>query len=168
MIKVAILSAWLITTPFMWFAATQSFATVDRILRTAKPQFLEATKGMAEGQTRVVLRHLASEINRAYFWGYGLAQAVFGVVLLFLLWRETPRDTLGFGVVCAILGLVLILTLVITPMIASLGRSIDFVSRNPPPPVMPRFWALHGAFTGLDGVKFLAGLGLLIRWILRA
>jgi hypothetical protein len=32
---------------------------------------------------------------------------------------------------------------------------------------MPRFWALHGAFTGLDGLKFLAGLGLLIRWILR-
>jgi hypothetical protein len=33
---------------------------------------------------------------------------------------------------------------------------------------MPRFWALHGAFTGLDGVKFPAGLGLLIRWIVRA
>jgi len=25
----------------------------------------------------------------------------------------------------------------------------------------------HGSFTGLDGVKFLAGLGLLIRWIFR-
>jgi hypothetical protein len=167
MIKVAILSAWLVATPFMWFAATQSFATADRILRSANPQFLEATKGMAEGQTRVVLRHLASEINRAYFWGYGLAQVVFGGALLLLLWRETPRDSLGFGVVCAMVGLVLILTLVITPMIVSLGRSIDFVPRNPPPPVMPRFWALHGAFTGLDGVKFLAGLGLLIRWILR-
>jgi hypothetical protein len=35
------------------------------------------------------------------------------------------------------------------------------------PPVMPRFRALHGAFTGLDGVKFVAGLGLLVRWILR-
>ena len=68
--------------------------------------------------------------------------------------------------VCGMLGLVLVLTLVLTPMIVSLGRSIDFVPRNPPPPVMPRFWALHGAFTRLDGVKFLAGLRLLIRWIL--
>jgi hypothetical protein len=168
MLKVAILSAWLVATPFMWFAATQSFATVDRILRTANPRFVEAAKGMAEGQTRVVLRHVASEINRAYFWGYGLAQAVFGGVLLLLLWHETPRDSLGFGVVCAMMGLVLILSLVLTPMIVSLGRSIDFVPRNPPPPGMPRFWALHGAFTGLDGVKFLGGLGLLIRWILRA
>jgi hypothetical protein len=65
------------------------------------------------------------------------------------------------------MGLVLILTFAITPMIISLGRSIDFVPRNPPPPVMPRFRALHGAFTGLDGLKFLGGLGLMIRWILR-
>lgn len=168
MLKVAILSAWLTLTLLMWFAATRSFATVDRVLRTANPQFLEATKGMAEGQTRGVLRHLASEINRTYFWGYGLAQIVLGAVLLLLVWRERPRDFLGLGVICTMLGLVLILTLVLTPMIVSLGRSIDFVPRNPPPPVMPRFWALHGAFTGLDSVKFLAGLGLLIRWILRA
>ena len=167
MIKVAILSAWLATTPFMWFAATKSFATVDRVLQTADPRFVEATKGMAEGQTRVVLRYAASEVNRTYFWGYGLAQAILGGVLLLLLWRETPRDSVGFGVVCTMMGLVLILTLVLTPMIVSLGRSIDFVPRNPPPPVMPRFWALHGAFTGLDGAKFLAGLGLLLRWILR-
>jgi len=167
MLKVAILTAWLTLTPLMWFAATKSFSTVDRVLRTANPQFVEATKGMAESQTRTVLRHVASEINRAFFGGYGLAQAVLGGVLLLLLWRERPRDSLGLGVVCAMLGLALILALVLTPMIVSLGRSIDFVSRNPPPPVMPRFWALHGAFTGLDGVKFLAGLSLLVRWILR-
>jgi hypothetical protein len=167
-IKVAILSTWLTLTLIMWFAATKSFATAERILRTANPQFVEATKGMAEGQARLVLRYLASEINRAYFWGYGAAQAVLGGLLLLVLWRETPRDSLGFIAVCGMMGLVLILTLVFTPMIVALGRSIDFVPRNPPPPVMPRFWALHGAFTGLDGVKFVAGLGLLIRWILRS
>jgi hypothetical protein len=167
MIKVAILSAWLTLTPVMWFAATKSFSTVDRVLRTANPQFVEATKGLAEGQSRAVLRYAASEINRTFFWGYGFAQVVLGGVLLLLLWRATPRDSLGFGVVCVMLGLILILTLVLTPIIVSLGRSIDFVPRNPPPPVMPRFWALHGAFSGLDGLKFLAGLGLLIRWIVR-
>jgi len=168
LLKVALLSAWLILTPVMWFAATRSFSTVDRVLRAANPQFSEATKGMAEGQARVVLRHLASEINRSFFWAYGLTQIVLGGALLLLLWRTAPRDALGFGVTCFMLGLVLILTLVVTPMIVSLGRSIDFVPRNPPPAVMPRFWALHGAFTGLDGVKFLAGLGLLVRWIIRA
>jgi ABC-type dipeptide/oligopeptide/nickel transport system permease subunit len=104
MIKAAILSAWLAATLLMWFAATKSFAAVDRVLRNANPQFVEAAKGMAEGQTRVVLRHLASEINRAYFRGYGLAQVVLGAVLLLLLWRETPRDSIGLGVVCTIWG----------------------------------------------------------------
>ena len=167
LLKVAILSAWLMLTPVMWYAASKSFSTVDRVLQTANPQFSQATKGMAEGQARVVLRHLASEINRSFFWSYGLAQIVLGGALLLLLWRAIPRDSLGLGVVCFMVGLVLILTFVLTPMIVSLGRSIDFVPRTPPPPEMPRFWALHGAFTGLDGVKYLAGLGLLVRWVLR-
>ncbi len=65
------------------------------------------------------------------------------------------------------LVLSVILTIVITPWIVSLGRTIDFLPRNPPPPVMPQFWALHGSFTGLDGVKMLAGFALLSRWIFR-
>jgi hypothetical protein len=165
LIAIVLLSVWLAATLFIWFAATKSFATVERVLRSANPQVTEITKPLAEGQARLLLRYLASEINRTYFWGYGVAQLVLGLLLALLLWRQTPRDTIGLAVACTMLGIVLVLTLVITPLLVSLGRSIDFVPRNPPPPVMPRFWALHGAFTGLDGLKFLAGLGLLIRWI---
>jgi len=166
LLAIAILSAWLAATLFIWFAATQSFATVERVLKSPHPQFAEATKTLNEGQTRVVLRYLASEMNRTYFWGYGAVQILLGLVLFLVLWRQTPRDAIGVGVVCCMLVVALALTFVVTPWIISLGRSIDFVPRTPPPPVMPRFWALHGAYTGLDGVKFLAGLGLLIRWIL--
>lgn len=166
LLSIAILSAWLAATLFMWFAATRSFATVERVLKNPNPQFSEATKSLDEGKVRVVLRYLASEINRTYFWGYGGVQVLLGLILFLLLWRQTPRDAVGVGVVCGMLAVTLVLTLVVTPWIISLGRSIDFVPRTPPPPVMPRFWALHGAYTGLDGVKFLAGLGLLIRWIL--
>ncbi len=165
LIAIVLLSVWLAATLFMWYAATQSFRTVDRVLRKPNPEFTQAAQPLAEGAPRVLLRYMASEINRTYFWGYGAAQIVLGILLALLLWRQTPRDTIGLGVVCTMLGLALVLTLVITPLIVSIGRSIDFVPRNPPPPVMPRFWTLHGSFTGLDGVKFLAGLGLLIRWI---
>jgi len=166
-LAVAILGAWIASTLCMWFAATRSFSTVENILRRAEPQFVEATKPMGEGPTRVVLRHTASEINRTLFWGYGALQIALGAILLLLLWRQTPRSAVDVGVVAAMLALAVILTLGVTPLLVSLGRSIDFVPRNPPPPVMPRFWALHGAFTGLDGVKLLAGIGLLTRWILR-
>jgi len=166
-LAVAILGAWLASTLAMWFAATRSFRTVDRALKSGAPQFLDLTKPLGEESTRVAARYIASEINRALFWGYGALQIVLGVLLFVLVWRETPRRSVDVGVTALMLALSVVLTLVITPLIVSLGRGLDFVPRNPPPPVMPRFWALHGSFTGLDGVKLLAGLGLLIRWVLR-
>src|SRR5271157_4848615 len=166
-LTVAILGAWIASTLCMWFAATRSFSTVESVLTRAEPQFLETTKPLGEASTRVVIRYMASEINRTLFRGYGALQIGLGAILFLLLWRQTPRNTVDIGVVATMLVLSVILTLVITPLITSLGRSIDFLPRNPPPPVMPRFWVLHASFTGLDGAKLLAGIGLLIRWILR-
>ena len=165
-VAIALLGMWLGWTVFMWFAATRTFRTVDRVLNSPNRQFAAATQPLGHDETRVVLRHLASEINRTFFGAYGVAQILLGIVLLILIWRQTPRDTLALVLASVMLGLVLILTSVITPQIISLGRSIDFLPRNPEPAVMPRFWMLHGAFTGLDGVKLLAGLVLLARWII--
>jgi len=164
---VALLGAWIMSTLCMWFAATRSFSTVDSVLDRAEPQFVALTNSLGSDSTRVVLRYMASEINRTLFWGYGALQIGLGAILFLLLWRRTPRNHIDIGVAATMLGLGIILTLVITPLLVSIGRSIDFLPRNPPPPVMPRFWTLHGSFTGLDGVKLLAGFGLLIRWIFR-
>ena len=166
-LAVAILGAWIMSTLCMWFAATRSFATVDAVMLSRQSQLVEITRPMGEPSTRMVLRHMASEINRSVFWGYGALQIGLGAALLLLIWTQKPRNHIDVGVVATMLALSVILTLVITPLIVSVGRSIDFLPRNPPPPVMPHFWALHGSFTGLDGVKLVAGIGLLFRWIFR-
>ena len=166
-VAVALLGAWIMSTLCMWFAATRSFATVESVLKNPTPQFVEITKPLPEGSTRVLLRHMASEINRSLFWGYGAAQIAFGAILLLIVLRQTPRHTLDIGLVAAMLVLAVVLTLVLTPLLVSVGRSIDFLPRNPLPPQMPRFWMLHGAFTSLDGIKLLAGISLMSRWILR-
>jgi hypothetical protein len=165
-LAIAILSLWIGLTLAMWFVATRSFRTVDRVLSQPGPEFSRAVQPLGPDQTRVTLRHLASEINRTLFDAYGWAQVVLGVLLVLVLWRQTPRDTIGLAVAWLMLGLVLILTFFIQPAIVSIGRSIDFVPRQPAPPLIARFWMLHGAFTGLDGVKCLAALGLLLRWVL--
>ncbi len=167
-LAVAILAAWIMSTLCMWFAATRSFATVDRIIKGDRPEFVEITKPLEAPSLLMVVRHTASEINRSVFWGYGVLQIVMGAALLLLLWKQQPRNHIDVAVAATMLILAIILTVVITPWVVSLGRSIDFLPRNPPPPVMPHFWALHGSFTGLDGVKLLAGISLLIRWIFRA
>ena len=82
--------------------------------------------------------------------------------------RQNPRRALDSGLIAAMLVLAVILTVVLTPLIVAVGRSIDFLPRNPAPPEMARFWMLHGAFTSLDGLKLLAGVGLLLRWVFRA
>src|SRR5690242_2996305 len=149
MVTTVILGIWLGWTAAMWFAATRSFRTVDRVLKKANPQFEQTVRPLGNGQARAVLRYLASEINRAYFAAYGWSQMVLGIVLLVVLWRQAPRDTIALVLAGVMLGLVVILSLVMQPMIVSLGRTIDFVPRNPPPNQMPRFWMLHGAFSGL-------------------
>lgn len=164
---IAVLGIWIGITLFMWFAAGRSFATVERVLLSQNPQYVRITKTLNPTDTRELLRNLASEINRTFFSAYGWVQVVLGIALLILLLRQTPRDIPALAITGAMLAIVLVLALVVTPQIITLGRSIDFVPRNPPPPEIGRFGMLHGAYTGLDGLKLLAGLGLLVRWIVR-
>ncbi len=164
---ITILGVWLGATLWMWFVAGASFSTVDRVLKGPSAQFTDVTRPMGENQTRIVLRYLTSEVNRTCFRAYGWMQIALGVLLLMLLFIETPRDTKALLTSGAMVGLALVLTLIVTPQIVVLGRSLDFVPRSPPPPEMARFRTLHAAFTGLDGVKLVAGLGLLVRWVNR-
>ncbi len=165
MLAAIILSAWVAMTLCRWYAAIGSFGAIRRVLEGANPQLAETTKSLSPGQARLVLRHAASEINRTYFRAYGWAQLALGLALLIVLFRQAPRDTAALVVTGAMLALVAGLTLYVTPEIVALGRKIDFVPRDPAPPEMARFRVLHGAFTGLDGVKLAAGLGLLARWV---
>ncbi len=160
---VVILSAWVAMTACMWFAASGSFRTVNRVLHESNSRFAEAAKPLSPDQTRVVLRYLTSEINRTYFRAYGWAQLVLGALLLVLLLREVPRNTIDLAIAGTMLALAAVLTLYITPEIVAVGRQIDFLPREPVPPELARFRTLHAAFTGLDGAKLLAGLIMLGR-----
>ena len=152
----------------MWLAATRSFRTVDQVLAQPRTEFEAAVKPIGAGTAREVLRYLASEINRTMFSAYSATEIVLGVLVFLLLVRQSPRDTLSVVLAAVMLALVLILALVIQPQIVSVGRQIDFLPRNPAPAAMPRFWMLHGAFTGLDSVKLLAGLVVLVRLVVRS
>jgi hypothetical protein len=164
-ISIAILSLWVGWTLFIWFAATRSFRTADQVLKSPPPEFSRVVQSLGPEHTRLVLRYLASEINRTYFRAYGWGQVVVGSILLALLWLKAPRDTFSVTMVAGMLFIVLILTLGVMPQIIALGRNIDFLPRTPPPPDYQRFWKLHATFTGLDGAKLLAGLVLLVRLI---
>ena len=50
------------------------------------------------------------------------------------------------------------LTVLVTPPIVAIGRGLDFVPRDPPPPELATFGILHAVYTSLEIGK--AALGL--------
>jgi hypothetical protein len=64
-------------------------------------------------------------------------------------------------------GLVAVATVWLTPQIISVGRSLDFVPRDPLPSSMQQFWMLHGVYTFLEAGKLIVGF-VVAAWIARS
>jgi hypothetical protein len=147
-----VMGAWLMGTICMSIVATENFYTIDRMLAArANPAFASAVDRLGSPAARDLLRYLSSELNRLYFQMWNVAQLVLGATALWLVAGRARRG------VMAMLAIVLLMLVYLTPAIVSLGRSLDFVPRDPPPSGMQRFWILHGAYTSLEMIKLLVG-----------
>src|SRR6185295_5124100 len=95
--------------------------------------FRSTVDAMKSPTVRELLRYLSSELNRLYFQYWNLAQLPLGILALWLV-SKLPNSKHATWQIAAMLGVVLFLMLVVTPPILSVGRSLDFVSRDPVPP----------------------------------
>jgi hypothetical protein len=157
-----VIGAWLMGSICTSIVATQNFYTIDRLLAASpNDHFKSAVALLGQPQARDLLRYLSSELNRLYFQIWNGAQLVFGAVVLWLLLRSPSRDAVTSGraarAVAAMVVIVMAMALWLTPAIVSLGRSLDFVPRDPAPPGMQRFWVLHAAYTSLEMLKLAIG-----------
>ncbi len=159
----ALLGGWTTGTVGMGWLAAQNFRMVDRLLSSPRPEFSRALAPLPPTEARAVLRDLASEMNRRYFRLWGFLQVALALILVMMAATATPRDRGSVLGLLAMFLLTLLLTFILHPQIVSLGRSLDFLPRDPVPPSLRRFWTLHLLYTTLDGVKLLIGLLLLIR-----
>ena len=160
------LGAWAMGTICVSVVAMQNFYTIDRLL--AGPSH-EAFAGFAadagrEG-ARNVLRYLSSELNRLFFQLWNAAQFGIGGATLWLVWRVPGAAGLK-ATLAAVLLLLAFLTFWLTPQILEVGRSLDFVPREPPPPAVATFGILHATYTMLELIKCAAALGAAV-WLVR-
>jgi hypothetical protein len=147
---------WLGLLVASWVAATASFRGVDRVLGPEiRPELQSRLTPLPIEDRRLVLRHVASEINRWMFRRFGLVQIALAVAFVALAWPASR----GARVAALAAAAIVLVQAVLAPSIESLGRAIDFVARPLPPDLGRRFGALHGAFVLLDLLK--AGLLLL-------
>ena len=160
MARAAALTAgiWLGLLVASWLVATASFRTADRVAGPeARPEVAARLVQVRSEDRRLVLRHLASEINRSMFRIWSGVQAGLGLLLAALAWRLGGAAR-GLAMAALLLGLVQALGL--AGPIASLGRSLDFLPRPLPPELGRRFGVLHGAYVLLDLAKALALIAL--------
>jgi hypothetical protein len=157
---------WLGMLVASWAIATVNFRTVDAVLGPAGSREVQSRfEGVRPEDRRMILRHLASEINRWMFRWWSLTQVVLAVALALLLWPQSGALRL-LGL--AALAVVLIQVAGLASPITAIGRSIDFLPRPLPPDVGRRFGLLHGAFVLLDLGKAAALFAILIQSLRRS
>jgi hypothetical protein len=157
MIRAALLVAglWLGLLVASWLVAATTFRTASHVLSAdGGRQELAVKMAPLDGADRLmVMRHLASEINRSMFRTWAFLQLGLAAVLAALLWRAPGAARLLAFVA---FGLMLAQAAGLGPAIASYGRSLDFVPRPLAPQVARGFGLLHAAYVIGDLIK--AGL----------
>jgi hypothetical protein len=152
------MAVWLTGTLLMAVVATENFYTIDRLLRDQpNPTFAVEVEKLGHDGTRDLLRYLSSELNRLYFQYWNLGQLAVGIVALALVGKVPGAGKPKWGIV-AMLAIALFLTVVITPRVLSIGRSIDFVPRIPPPDGLRTFGLLHATYTVFAGLVLILGV----------
>jgi hypothetical protein len=157
--------AWLMGSLMMFVVAPSNFHMVDELLAHSHNQsFRSLVEQLGSGATRELLRYLASALNREFFERWNVVQALLGVELCLLVTRRPGKGisraaifderwrSVRLPLVLATAIVVLLLAWAV-PEITRLGRSLDFVPREPPPPELASFKRWHVAYTVLDGLK---------------
>lgn len=157
------LGAWLMGSVAMIMVATRNFRLVDQLLLVLpNADFRELVERWGAAPVRDMLRYLSSELNREYFQSWNVAQLVLGGAALFLI----PRRSWAWNVLAASMLIVIVMLAYLSPRIIEVGRSLDFVPRDPPPPQLATFWRLHVAYTVLEIVKLIL-VGVAAFWTAR-
>ena len=158
------MALWLMGAVSMAVVATQDFYTIDRLLEAPPhPTFAADVQKLGHDAARDLLRYLSSELNRLFFQYWNLAQLAIGILALWLVVKLPGANKPNWGIV-AMLAIAVFVTALITPRILSVGRSIDFVPRDPPPDGLRTFGLLHATYTVFDGVELILGI-LVTLWL---
>jgi hypothetical protein len=158
------MAIWLSGSVFTAVVATQNFYTIDRLIdNSPNDVFRVVVETMENPPARDLLRYLSSELNRLYFQYWNLAQLPVGIIVLRLIVSIRGSRLATWGI-AAMLCVVLFLMVFIVPQMLSIGRSLDFVPRNPPPPGLRTFGLLHAAYAALTVVNVVLGT-LVTLWI---
>jgi hypothetical protein len=162
-----LLGVWLGGIIMMSVVATQNFRTVDRILLDPSPAAAPELKAIGHNTARMLLRWQAGEQNRGLFEIAETAQIAMAMTVLFVLLFGSTEGKYVLGLCLLLLVLVIMQRFLLTPMMVSLGRLVDFVPQSVHSPERVRFQVLHTGYAGLEVIKCLICLLLAGKLLVR-
>lgn len=166
-----VLGLWLGAGVCVDLLVTQNFATVDRFIAApGSPGATALVKQDGAKSIRFILRRNAAEENAWIFekWEWtqmGVATGLFCLILF----GERRRVVLALVLIPAMLAIIVLQNVLLTPRVASLGREIDEIPAREQVnnPTVSEFWGFHGVYSGCEILKLLLGIGLAARLMVR-
>lgn len=94
----------------------------------------------------------SSELNRVFFEVWNQAQIALGLLALLLALASRQRK-IQITLLVVATAIVALSHILLEPRIVELGRQLDFMPREPVPPIWADFQRLHGIYFSLEVVR---------------
>jgi hypothetical protein len=160
-----LLGVWLGGSVFMIVVATTNFSMVDTVMHSNNKQVQIQIESLTPNGARMLLRYLASEMNRFFFASWEWGQILIGSVLLVIMVFTTSGNRTAIFLSSGMLLLVLVMHFSLTPEITSLGRVIDYIPVERMTEERVQFWKYHRVYSIFEVTKIVLGV-LLSAWLL--
>jgi hypothetical protein len=150
-----ILGIWLGGSVIIGWVVAYNFSGVDDLF--ARNPKLQEHAGFspqdADAKKSSLLWVHSSELNRVFFEVWNRAQIVLGALAVMLAaWSNARRLALILLVVATIF--VVLIHWALEPQLVELGRQLDFLPRDPPPPMLGEFQRYHGIYFAAESMRF--------------
>ena len=155
-----LLGMWLGAGVLLEFAAAGNLHTVENTLRDPHPSAANRILKLGAADSRMLLRYLADEQNRAAFESWEWVQFFGSALFFFYLLFATTEDKFALALALLLVVLVGLQRFLVTPELHGLGRLLDFLPRSAPSPYRGRYEVLENTYLGMEIGKWVAQLGL--------
>lgn len=147
--------------------AIGNFQAVGRFLADPGVQSAELIHDLGHEKARILLRRAAGESNAWLFEQWEWMQLALGLALLLILVFGNRPPKILIGICLLMMAIVLAQRFVMTPMITTMGRVLDFLPADPNLPEKKKFWAFHGAYSTAEllklGLAVVVAISLVVR-----
>ena len=153
------LGAWIGVSVILALATYENFYTVTLVLKSPPAPLKEALQLLGPERSRALLRYTAGLENVTTFQDWENLQFLLGAGVALMLFLERSTRLLSIAA-AAMLLIVLFLHLKISPDMAFLAATIEFLPAAPSGGVRQQFWNLHRMYSILDAIKCLIGCAI--------